>query len=140
MFYFSFPSSSTTCSLKRLHWKKPPVLASCNDQACIQIQQNSCLHFRQVIWLHPSFFSIGVEHFGHRLVFAEIHIASASVSASTFDSPTLADSSCTNCVLPIEEQCYQVAYEPHHAKTYHSFHNAQLHGACACSSQLPQNA
>jgi hypothetical protein len=24
-----------------LHWKKPPVLASCSDQGCMQIQQNS---------------------------------------------------------------------------------------------------
>jgi len=62
---------------KRLHWKKPPVLLLWRDQSCMQIQQKSWRHLRQVMWLHPSSFSMAVEHRGQRFVLAAIHSASA---------------------------------------------------------------
>mmetsp|Transcript_93018 Transcript_93018/g.267611 ORF Transcript_93018/g.267611 Transcript_93018/m.267611 type:complete len:80 (+) Transcript_93018:488-727(+) len=41
----------------------------------MQIQQNSCRHLVQVMWLHPWFFSILETHLGHDLVLARIQFA-----------------------------------------------------------------
>jgi len=41
----------------------------------MQIQQNSCLHCRQFMWLHPWFFSMRVLHLGHFFVFDRIQFA-----------------------------------------------------------------
>jgi len=49
----------------------------------MHIQQNSCLHLRQVIWLQPPFFSMVETHFGHSFVFADIQFA-VSESSSHF--------------------------------------------------------
>ena len=51
----------TSSVRKRLHWKKPPVLLLWRDQSCIQIQQKSWRHLRQVMWLHPSSFSVAMK-------------------------------------------------------------------------------
>jgi hypothetical protein len=47
-------------------------------------QQNSYLHFRQVMWLHPPFFSIVEWHFGHSLVCADIQFAVSESSSHFF--------------------------------------------------------
>ena len=47
----------------------------------MHIQQNSCLHLRQVMWLQPPFFSIVLLHLGHSLVLAEIQLAVSESSA-----------------------------------------------------------
>jgi len=55
--------------LQLYHW------LPCSLQGPIQIQQNSYPHFRQVIWLHPPFFSMVEAHLEHSLVFALIQFA-----------------------------------------------------------------
>ena len=41
----------------------------------MQIQQNSCLHSLQFMWLQPWFFSMRVLHLGHFFVLAKIQLA-----------------------------------------------------------------
>ena len=41
----------------------------------MHIQQNSYLHWLQLMWLQPWFFSMRVWHFGQRFVFAKIQFA-----------------------------------------------------------------
>ena len=50
----------------------------------MHIQQNSYLHFRQVMWLQPPFFSMVELHLGHSLVLAEIQLAVSESSAHFF--------------------------------------------------------
>ena len=47
-----------------------------------QFQQNWCSHFRQVIWLQPPLFSIGLVHLGQRLQFFLISLEDAASSAA----------------------------------------------------------
>ena len=76
------PSLSALAALasNRLHWKYPPVVLECRVQSCMQIQQNSCRHLRQLMWLHPSSFSMAAEQRGHFLVFAATQSALARYS------------------------------------------------------------
>lgn len=47
-------------------------------------QQNSYLHFRHVMWLHPPFFSMVEWHLGHSLVWADIQFAVSESSSHFF--------------------------------------------------------
>ena len=65
----------------------------------MHIQQNSYLHWLQLMWLQPWFFSMRVWHFGHLFVFAKIQLAvSLSFEHFTFHSLTRSQlaGSCTS--------------------------------------------
>jgi hypothetical protein len=49
------------------------------------IQQNSFLHLRHVMWLHPPFFSIVEPHLGHSFVLADIQLAVSESSSHFFN-------------------------------------------------------
>lgn len=59
------------------YWLQLYQLLPCGSHGAKQTQQNSYLQLaeRQVMWLHPPFFSMMDLHLGHSLVFAEIQFA-----------------------------------------------------------------
>src|SRR3569833_2506026 len=59
-------------------------LVPCSDHRPMHIQQNSCLHLRHVMWLHPPFFSMVELHLRHTIVLADIQLAVSESSAHFF--------------------------------------------------------
>lgn len=88
----------------------------CSDHGPMQTQQNSCLHFLHVIWLHPPFFSIVDKHLLHSFVLLLIQFAVSLSSWHFFIhnratehttgrwSPSIAQPKQNLCSLPASER------------------------------------
>lgn len=83
-------------------------------QVSKQIQQNSLLHFRHVMWLQPPFLLISDLHFGHCLQFCAIQLAEGKSFAL----------SCSNLIMRSQEikswtKCEQEKqkWSPHEQRT-----------------------
>lgn len=65
-----------------LHLKYPPVALLCLFQLSWQTQQKSNLHLEHFIWLHPSFFCMGLLQLGQGLELVTNHKQLAASSDS----------------------------------------------------------